>query len=137
MQSDCKVSKVILIASVTPSFKHKLIPSNLKFRGILMLGISASVKAKVRLHCEQWKCVCFRRITTATDWQSAYFTTPVPSSMVWISLCSKNVFKVLNKVTLSAFQLFCQFFMTDGVLLLHQFFYHQQTHCCRFYISLL
>ncbi len=69
-----------------------------------MLGISASVRQKVRLHCEQWKCVCCSEgLQLQPDWQSAYFTTPVPSSIVWISLCSKNVFKVLNKVTLSAF----------------------------------
>ena len=79
-------------------------PSNLKFWGILILGISASVRQKVRLQCEQWKCVCCSEgLQLHPDWQSAYFTTPVPSSMVWISLCSKKVFKVLNKVTLSAF----------------------------------
>ena len=71
-------------------------------------GTGMSLRQYVFLHLVQRKWTCK---SSGWHWQvslhKAYFTEPVPSSILWMSLFSSKVLSVLYKVTLSAFSKVC------------------------------
>lgn len=73
-----------------------LIFSRVKWVGRFTDGTGMSLRQYVCLHLEQRKWTCK---SLGWHWQvslhNAYFTEPVPSSMLWMSLFSSKVFKVL------------------------------------------
>ena len=85
-----------------------LMVSRVKRVGRFTEGTGISVKQYVCLHLVQRKWTCK---SSGWNWQvslhNAYFTEPVPSSILWMSLFSSKVLSVRYKVTLSAFLNFC------------------------------
>jgi len=89
-------------------FTTMLIFSRVKWVGRFTEGTGMSLRQYVCLHLVQRKWTCR---SSGWHWQvslhNAYFTEPVPSSMLWISLFSSKVLSVRYKVTLSAFSKVC------------------------------
>ena len=81
-----------------------LISANSKLTGNCTIGTLVWVTQKVSLHVVQWKCTCRSSgLHSHPSRQSAYFGTPVPSSILCMSLFFSKVFKVRYRVVLSAF----------------------------------
>jgi len=82
--------------------------SNEKLSGRLISGTGISLKQEVCLHLVHRKWTCRSSgLQWHESWQMAYFMAPEPSSTLWISLLSSNVFSVRYSVALSALSNFC------------------------------
>lgn len=86
-----------------------------KLLGRLIVGTGMSFKQNVWLQIAQRKWTCRSSgWHSQVSWHKAYFTELVPSSMLWMSLFSWNVFSVRYNVTLSAFS---NFYSNSGRLI--------------------